>query len=126
MVRSETGAETCVIDCELSGRGFYFHTGEGEYSVVDGFTIRNGSAYSGGGVHCFKDSSPTIINCAIIGNSAEAHGGGAYCSLGSNPTITNCTITANSTTRGAAEVYGCLSTARGGLNLVGHDIRVLA
>jgi len=41
-VRSENGPVNCIIDCEDSGRGFYFPNGEDSSSVVDGFTIRNG------------------------------------------------------------------------------------
>ena len=46
-LRSENGPETCIIDCEGAGRGFYFHSAESGETVVDGFTIRNGSAASG-------------------------------------------------------------------------------
>jgi len=52
-VRSENGPETCIIDCEGSGRGFHFHSGENPNSVVDGFKIINGNpGYlgSGGGI----------------------------------------------------------------------------
>ncbi|MFC1715984.1 T9SS type A sorting domain-containing protein [Candidatus Poribacteria bacterium] len=42
-VRSENGPEYTVIDCEGSGRGFLFHSGETSGSVVSGFTIENGS-----------------------------------------------------------------------------------
>ena len=45
-VRSENGAEDCIIDCEGSSteehRGFYFHSGEDANSVLEGFTITNG------------------------------------------------------------------------------------
>ena len=43
-VRSENGPENCIIDCQNSGRGFYFHTSEGPNSVLDGLTITNGIA----------------------------------------------------------------------------------
>ena len=49
-VCSENGPATCIIDCEQLGRAFYFHTGETSSAVVSGFTIRNGSAESGGGI----------------------------------------------------------------------------
>jgi len=66
-----------TIDCENHGRGFYFHTGEGADSVVDGFTITNGHAVwdYGGGIWCHS-SSPTITGCTISGNSAEWSDGG--------------------------------------------------
>jgi len=90
---------TCIIDCQGSGRGFYFHIGETAVCVVSGFTIRNGRAVSvspgganGGGV-CCDSSSPTLANCVISGNNAEA-GGGVYCNSCS-PTLADCTISGN-------------------------------
>ena len=105
-VQSESGPENCIIDCERDGRGFYFHSGEGEDSVVSGFTITNGHkgggsglGGSGGGIYC-KSSSPTISNCIITGNSVErgwmggGYGGGIHCES-SSATINNCTISNN-------------------------------
>jgi len=41
-VRSESGPENCIIDCELSrDPGFAFACEEGPGSVVDGFTVTN-------------------------------------------------------------------------------------
>lgn len=91
-VKSENGPENCIIDCQGNGRGFYFHSGETQSSVLSGFTITNGSADYGGGIRC--SSSPTITNCKIIGNTAGTSGGGIFCVLRS-PTITNCTIIDN-------------------------------
>ena len=96
-VTSENGAENCIIDCENDGRGFYFHSGETEESVVNGFTIRNGSANKGGGIFC-EDSSPTVQNNNISGNSADSpgsSGGGIYC-YNSDSIITNNNISGNS------------------------------
>ena len=95
-VTSENGAGNCIIDCEKRGRGFYFHNGEGEESIVRGFTITNGSVFGvGGGIGC-SSSSPTITDCTISGNTTGDYGlgGGIYCD-NSSPTITNCTITDN-------------------------------
>jgi hypothetical protein len=92
-VESENGAAACIIDCEGSGRGFYFHSGETAASLVDGFTIMNGDVSSnGGGIRC-SSSSPTITNCLISGN-VGCDGGGVFCD-NSSPTITNCTIMGN-------------------------------
>ena len=65
-----------VIDCENSGRGFYFHSGEGPNSVISGLTITNGYVYdaNGGGIYC-SGSSPTIRNCTITGNRADGRNG---------------------------------------------------
>lgn len=48
-VRSEDGPDSCIIDCEYQGRGFYFHNDETRDSIVKGFTITRGSADVGGG-----------------------------------------------------------------------------
>lgn len=97
-LRSENGRENCIIDCGDSGRGFYFHSGEGPGSVVDGFTITNGSVPgNGGGIYC-GDASPTIMNCVISNNSADA--GGGILTENASPTISNCLIAGNSSTYG--------------------------
>ena len=46
-LRSESlDPELCIIDCQGSEanphRGFYFHSGETDAAVVEGFTVRNG------------------------------------------------------------------------------------
>ena len=93
-VQSENGPDNCIIDCGYDGRGFLFHSGEGQGSVVSGFTITNGLADNGAGIVCWANSSPTITNCTIFNNLAW-HGGGILCTEESSPTITNCTISSN-------------------------------
>ena len=96
-VISENGAGNTIIDGNASGSGISFTLGEGVDSVLDGFTIRNGSETSGGGLRCYN-SSPSIINCIIIENTADyLMGGGIYC-YNSSPTITNCIIARNMST----------------------------
>jgi hypothetical protein len=92
-VRSAAGdPASCLIDCEGDGRGFNLHNGEGPDSVVEGLTISNGSANTGGGIRC-GGSNPTFVNCTISENSAHS-GGGVYCD-DSNPTFVDCTIRHN-------------------------------
>ena len=62
-------------------------------TVIDGFTITNGSAVDGGGILC-NDSSPTITHNVITTNTASAHGAGIYC-LNSSPIIAYNTISTN-------------------------------
>jgi parallel beta-helix repeat protein len=93
-VRSQSGPENCIIDCNRTqmSQGFYFHNGEDSNSLLDGFTIINGFHMYGGGICCKDSSNPTINNCII----ADAiHSCGIYCN-NSSPIITNCTITGNS------------------------------
>ncbi len=97
-LRSENGPDNCTIDCEYSGRGVYFHSGEGSDTVLEGITIMKGSVPGdGGGIHCRSSSSPTIVNCRIRENSANDRGGGLY-SYDSRPTIVDCEIKGNRST----------------------------
>jgi hypothetical protein len=95
-VQSENGPANCIIDCENSGRGFGFHSGEGPNSVLSGFTIMRGQAYGGAGISC-ENSSPGIANCVITENYGDASGGGGIRVEHGSPTISNCSITRNST-----------------------------
>jgi subtilisin family serine protease len=95
-VKSENGPENCIIDCQNQGFGFYFHMGEGPNSVLNGFTIINGSVSGrGGGIYC-DGSSPTIIDCIISRNRAGKYGGGMYNFNNSNPKIIDCAFVQNS------------------------------
>ncbi|KPK23505.1 MAG: hypothetical protein AMJ70_03355, partial [Dehalococcoidia bacterium SG8_51_3] len=100
-VRSNNGPNTCIVDCEAQGRGFYFHTGENADSVLEGLTIMNGSIQNmGAGIFCAGASpsirSCVIRNCSILGTGA---GGGISCD-GGGPAIINCTIIDNTALEG--------------------------
>jgi len=123
-VKSENGAESCIIDCEGTledtHRGFYFHNNEGEDSILMGFTIQNGyieydstPPIYGGGIYC-DNASPKISNNIIIENHAY-FGGGIYSSNGS-PTISENMIIDNSTLYGDAGI-GCT----GGMPSIFHN-----
>jgi len=120
-VQSKNGPDNCIVDCEGSGRGFYFHTGETTKSILNGFTVTNGN-----GILC-DQSSPTITNCIITKNSVGIYvmnysspiitnsiisensgtSGGMYCHSYCNPTILNCVIIGNSVyTNGAGLRFG--------------------
>lgn len=94
VVTSVNGAESVVVDCERSGRGFRFHGGEGAGSVLKGISIRNGFAQEGGGIHCFE-ASPSIEDCVLTGNTAVIYGGGIYIENASGITIRGCTVSGN-------------------------------
>jgi hypothetical protein len=102
VLKSETGSDYTIIDCEgISGdphRGFFFHRGENNATIVEGFTIKNGYGYDngqgwtiGGAVYC--DSSPTFVNCVFHQNQAS-WGSGMYC-LSSSPQLIECTFSEN-------------------------------
>jgi hypothetical protein len=110
-----------IIDCNGTEaephRGFYFDSGEGKNSVLDGFTITNGCAYPGGAIRCRYSSSPTIINCIIRGNISPyeyvpdpfvpmvilQEGGGIYC-FESSPIIKKCYFIENTATAGGGAI----------------------
>ncbi len=108
-VRSEFGPGTTVIDGNQAGTVVTFQSGEGSNSVIDGFTITNGSGTVfgsfgfkyGGGIFCNWSSSPLIQNNIISGNSAKNHGGGISCVNYSNPMIANNTVINNMSEYGA-------------------------
>lgn len=115
-VKSENGPDACIIDCEGSERGFYFHSGEDTDSIVDGFTIQHGDCRTyvdghryGAGVLCVA-SSPTIIGCVIKQNVAWG-GGGMYNTLYAHPEVINCIFVEN-----VADESGCDGDAGGMLN----------
>ena len=137
IVRSEGDPDSCIINCQGNGRGFYFHSGETAAAVVGGFTIINGNVdfnggavrmndcsptlinctisastagSRGGGVHCAGDSSPTLVNCTITANTADSRGGGVHCGGDSSPTLIGCTIAANTSGDNGGGLY-CFSTS---------------
>jgi hypothetical protein len=99
-VQSENGAGSTTIDGGGNGTVVVFTSGEGEGSVLDGFTITNGEDIDGGGIYCMN-SSPTIKNCIITGNKAD-FGGGIGC-LNAEPKLIDCTISDNT----PDDKYGC-------------------
>ena len=88
-VCSQNGPAKCVIDC-WPEVGFYIREGEGESSVVRGFTITRGQGEPAGGILTWG-SSPTIINNVIKGN----YGGAIDCYYGASPRIINNIIVGN-------------------------------
>jgi len=91
-IESEAGAEVTAIDGNGEGEVVTFDGWEPEEGAIEGFTIRNGAAFEGGGILC-NISSPRIAHCTITENIAS-YGGGIVCKF-SSPTITNCTIVGN-------------------------------
>lgn len=113
-VRSESGPENTIIDCEGAGRGFSF-VNVSNLTVLDGFTIINGSVTgttttgNGGGIYC-SSASPRISNCIISGNRASYYGGGIY-GTGSSFTLTNCSIINNGASGSGGGIYATGGTS---------------
>jgi predicted outer membrane repeat protein len=90
-LRSKSGSALhCTIDCgadtATAHRGFYFHSGEGPSSVIEGITITGGFHHIGGGIFCDSSSSPTIRACIVRDNRADA-GAGMFCAHNSNAVL---------------------------------------
>jgi len=87
-VRSERGAETCIIDCQGEGFGFIFQNGESQNSVLEGLTIEDGEGdywNPGDAIICFG-SSPTIRN-NVLRECDTYTKAVIYCGDGASPVI---------------------------------------
>ncbi len=140
-LRSADGPALTVIDGAQSGPVVSFVSGEGAAAHLVGFTLMNGLAAEGGGIHCANTSSPTIDDCIVRLNMAVAGygaglacvdasplvrntvfagnwsmggaGGAVACIFGTGPTLVNCTIFGN-----LADFGGALSSASSSPTLV--------
>jgi len=105
VLRSDEGPALTVIDCQEAARGFYFATGEGPTSIVEGFTVANGRVVGNGAGACCLGAAPSFVGCRFVGNIAEyggdvAKGGGIYgeyCSIA----IVDCAFDGNGARDGA-------------------------
>lgn len=96
-VRSEMGADATVIDGNDNGSVVSFVNLENDSSVLEGFTLTNGNAGSGGGILC-RDSFPIVIR-NIVKDNYGYYGGGVYCS-GSDTNFTLNIFSGNSSVAG--------------------------
>jgi predicted outer membrane repeat protein len=69
-----------IIDGSFQGNVVKFENGEDSTAVLQGFTIRNGFLFpgGGGGIMCNSNSRPTLKNLKIINNRAGV-GAGLFC-----------------------------------------------
>jgi hypothetical protein len=110
-LQSTQGREVTTIDATgLYDTVVRCASGEGEDTVLDGFTITGGDAMWGGGGMYNEDSSPTVVNCTFDGNEAYYYGGGMY-NGGGAPTVSRCTFSGNSVHLGAG-MYNSFSSAK--------------
>lgn len=109
-----------TINAGESGSAVVFVSGEGEDSVLQGFTLTKGQGtkmgpnYYGGGIFCAYDSSPTIMHCVIRDNKGDETapdktsidlGGGVFSGFGlsadpeqwTHPKLINCVVFRNRT-----------------------------
>lgn len=100
-VQSTDGAASTVID----GGGLTVVVridSSGSSSVLDGFTITNGNANSGGGIYSgYYAGAPVIRNCTFTNNHA-INGGASYSTIGAHPRFYNCIFSGNTANYGGA------------------------
>jgi hypothetical protein len=124
VVTSECGPDSTVIDGNQEGSVVTFESGETGNSIIEGFTITNGSGtfvdslggyweYGGGGIYC-AGSAPTIQYNRITGNAAN-NGGGIGAIFASPAVITHNIIFENAANVTPGRIGG------GGGIVVGFD-----
>ncbi|MCP3902475.1 MAG: hypothetical protein GY715_02470 [Planctomycetes bacterium] len=101
VVRSSDGPAVTTINALGLGTAVTVEMGQGNETVLDGFTVTGGTGTTfgvrtGGGGFVAYTSDPTVRNCIFLGNTAD-DGGGAFCFVG-NPKFGNCTFILNSAT----------------------------
>jgi len=110
VVRSAEGPEGTIIDGGGTAHVVKFDSGETPAAELDGFTITNGCACTGGapspngGGILVRGGSPTVRRCLVIGNSADIGSGGWGGGIGvlsqglgdARPSFIQCTVAANS------------------------------
>jgi hypothetical protein len=89
-VASVNGAAGTVIDALGAGRCALVRG-----AVLDGFTLRNGAAASGGAV---RNENGTVCNCSVADSAATVAGGGIYAAGG---VVSNCVVAGNTAPDGA-------------------------
>jgi len=101
-VMSANGPESTIVNCEgnpdnYGPRGFIFQSGEDSLAILEGFTIKNGYDWHGGGIMINKvgpypqSATPTIVNCILLGNKNL----GAYCGSDCDATFIDCRFISN-------------------------------
>jgi len=116
IVRSTEGPDRTVIDGGQAGPVVTFTSPAREGAWLDGFTITNGSAAEGGGIHC--DAAWTIITGNIVIGNTAAYGGGIYCT-GFDPIVFGNAVMLNSVTRDGGGIFFRFVT--GDASLISHN-----
>ncbi len=127
VLASEGGPEATIIDCEGQSLGMRFSNGEAASSVVNGFTIENGSSDGGGGIYC-HDVAVTFKNLVLQNNYSSASqyggaGGGMYC-YNADVTLTRVRFIGNLAEGWSSSWFGSAWVQGGGLYAYGCAIEM--
>lgn len=98
VIKGVGGPAVCIIDAGGNGRCATLGDEYGRYTVLEGFTLRNGNSnsYAGGGAY-----GGILRNCWLIGNRTTSRGGGgAYYSE-----LESCRLEGNTASDGGGGAY---------------------
>ena len=113
-------AET-VLNGNANGCVVVFENGEDSTTVLCGFTITNGYAYSnmfrGGGITCINNSGPVLSNLIITKNQVDGDphnngGAGVFCKNKSNPILIDVKIVDNIARGSDGSAILCIDSTR--------------
>ena len=92
-----------IIDGNKRGTVVIFEDKENPDAKLVGFTVTNGSSWSGGGILCHT-SSPSLINVMVRDNSASV-GGGISCQSLASPDLVDVVVRDNSAGTSGGGIY---------------------
>lgn len=110
-LRSENGPDNCIIDGEDAHRFIANCSNRSRSMVIEGFTVRNGRADTGGAILLYR-SGPAIRNCVfehcIATSPGQYDGGGAIkADTSCFAAVESCTFRGNSSEKASGgAVYG--------------------
>jgi len=91
--------EVVIIDGDDTSRCVVMQLVASPGATLQGFTLRDGSGDSGGGVFC-TDAYAAIVDCCLESCTAVLYGGGVYIESSSVVTLSGCTVSGNSAPSG--------------------------
>ncbi len=100
VVVAEQGPDVTTLSGPVDQSLVTFSRGETEASILEGFTVREGTGTFlghlpyGGAVLCVA-TSPVIRGCRFVENSALGRGGAVYCRYAARPRIESCEFDSN-------------------------------
>ena len=92
-LQSVNGPSNVVIDCKLTGSGFWLHNAQGDSSVIAGFTVTR--AASNGAAIYLQSGSLAISNCIFQGNSGKVLTGNPVTNSATAVEVQNCLFAQN-------------------------------
>lgn len=114
---SEEGSGKTIIDGTSSGRCLTLDSGEGENTLLMGFTLTGGYADSGAGIY-MEGSAVTLSDVRVEGNESSSSGAGIWLD-GATASLSEVVITGNEATGSSAGIY-----LGGGAQVTVEDVEI--